>query len=163
MLELRGTLPPHREGPPLHVHYLEDEEGIVTAGRLSADVGGQRVEVGPGEAVRLPRGVPHRWWNAGDEPLAFEGTVQPAADFDRYVQAIFEVMNAGPPNRPPLFYLAHVVLRHRQTQAALIMPRWLQSVLFRVVVAIGTITGRYQGTEWPGAPARCPGAPPSTP
>ena len=159
ILELWGTLPPHREGPPLHVHYLEDEEGVVTAGRLAAEVGGQRIEVGPGETVRLPRGVPHRWWNGGDEPLVFEGTAQPAADFDRYVQAVFEVINAGPPNRPSLFYLAHIALRHRQTHAVVLMPRLLQSALFRVVVAIGTITGRYQGTEWPGAPARCPGAP----
>lgn len=159
VLELQGTLPPHREGPPMHVHYLEDEEVRVTAGRLSAEIGGRQVEVGPGEVVRLPRGVPHRWWNAGDEPLASEGTAEPVADLDRYLQAIFEVINAGPPNRPSVFYLAHVALRHRQTQAVLIMPRFLQAVLFRVVVAIGTIAGRYRGTEWPGAPARCTGAP----
>jgi mannose-6-phosphate isomerase-like protein (cupin superfamily) len=159
ILELQGTLPPHRNGPPLHVHYLEDEEVCVTSGRLSVDVGGRRVEASPGEVVRLPRGVPHRWWNAADQPLALEGTAHPVADLDRYLQAICEVMNAGPPNRPPLFYLAHVALRHRRTQAALIMPQVLQAMLFRVVVAIGTITGRYRGTQWPGSPARCTGAP----
>jgi hypothetical protein len=58
-----------------------------------------------------------------------------------------------------MFYLAHVALRHRRTQSVLIMPQFLQTVLFRVVVAIGTLAGRYRGTEWPGAPARCTGAP----
>jgi len=160
VFQLRGTLPPHRQGPPMHIHHLEDEEGRITAGTLSAEVDGRRLTAGPGESVRLPRGVPHRWWNDGDQPLAFEGHTHPAVDLDRYLQAVFEVMNAGSPHRPPLFYLAHVALRHRRTQTVLIIPPVVQSILFRVVVAVGTLFGRYRGTEWPGCPARCTGAPP---
>ena len=48
---------------------LEDEEGLITAGTLSAEVAGQRLTAGSGHTVRLPHGVPHRWWNAGDQPL----------------------------------------------------------------------------------------------
>ena len=158
-LEIRGTLPPHRSGPPLHVHRFEDEEGIVTAGTLAAVVGDQRLNATAGERVRLPHGVPHRWWNESDETLAFEGHVRPLADLDRFLQAAFEVANAGPPDRPPLFYMAHVMLRHRRTQAVLILPRPVQAVLFRVVVAIGTLLGKYRGTAWPGCPSRCTGAP----
>ena len=158
ILELCGTLPAHRDGPPLHIHHLEDEEGLVTAGTLSAEVGGQRIDARPGQVVRLPRGVPHRWWNQGDQPLAFEGRTHPVADLDRYLQAVFEVMNAGARNRPPLFYLAHVALRHRRTQSVLLMPLTIQAVLFRVLVVVGTLLGRYRGTEWPGCPARCTGA-----
>ena len=80
-------------------------------------------------------------------------------DLDRYLQAVFEVMNAGPPGKPSLFYLAHVALRHRQTQTVLVMPLPVQAVLFRVVMVLGTLLGRYRGTEWPGCPARCTGAP----
>lgn len=158
-LELRGTLPPHSEGPPMHIHHFEDEEGLVTAGTLSADVGGQRVDVGTGQTVRLPRSVAHRWWNEGDQPLAFEGRTHPVVDLDRYLQAMFEALNAGTPNRPSLFYLAHAALRHRRTQSVLVMPRPIQAVVFRVVVAVGTLLGRYRGTDWPGCPARCTGVP----
>lgn len=143
----------------MHIHHLEDEDGTVTTGTLSAVVGGRRVDRGPGETVRLPRGVPHRWWNQGEVPMAFEGQVRPAVDLDRYLQAVFEVMNAGPRGRPPLFYLGHAALRHRQTQTALVMGRPVQAVLFRTVVVLGTLLGRYRGTDWPGCPARCPGAP----
>ena len=159
VLELRGTLGPHREGPPMHIHHLEDEEGVVTAGTLSAEVGGQRIDAGAGQAVRLPRGVPHRWWNHGDQPLAFDGRARPLVDLDRYLQAVVEVMNAGAPNRPPLFYLAHVALRHRRTQSFVVMPLPIQAILFRLLVVLGTLLGRYRGTEWPGCPARCTGAP----
>ena len=62
ILQLHGTLPPHQEGPPLHIHQFEDEDGSVTAGTLSAIIGDRTITAGPGESVTLPRGVPHRWW-----------------------------------------------------------------------------------------------------
>ena len=158
-LQLRGTLPPRRQGPPLHIHHFEDEDGVVTGGTLSAQVDAQQLTFGRGEHVQLPRGIPHRWWNDGTEPLSFDGRVRPVVDLDRYLQAVFEIVNAGPPNRPPLFYLAHAALRHRRTQAILVMPQAVQGIVFGIVVAIGTVLGRYRGTEWPGCPARCTGAP----
>ena len=158
-LELKGSLPPHKEGPPLHAHFAEDEEGRVRSGTVSAAIDGRRVAAGPGESTSFPRGSAHRWWNEGNEPLEFEGYVRPVVDLDRYLQAIFEVINAGPEGRPPLFYIAHAALRHRRTQAVLIMPQPIQAVLFRVVVAVGTVLGRYRGDGWPGCPSRCRGAP----
>jgi quercetin dioxygenase-like cupin family protein len=158
-LELKGSLPPRSEGPPLHIHFAEDEEGHVTSGTLSALVDGKRITVGAGQLASLPRGLAHRWWNEGDEPLTFLGFSGPLVDLDRYLQAVFEIMNAGPAGRPPLFYLAHLAVRHRRTQAVLLMPRPLQAVLFRVIVAIGTVLGRYSGIDWPGCPSRCLGAP----
>jgi mannose-6-phosphate isomerase-like protein (cupin superfamily) len=158
-LELKGTLPPQREGPPLHIHFAEDEEGRVRSGVLSAIMNGHRISAGPGESTAFPRGSVHRWWNEGNETLELEGYARPVVDLDRYLQAIFEILNAGPEGRPPLFYVAHAALRHRHTQAVLIMPRPLQAVLFRVLVVLGTVLGRYRGDDWPGSPSRCRGAP----
>jgi mannose-6-phosphate isomerase-like protein (cupin superfamily) len=158
-LELKGSLPPHRQGPPLHIHVAEDEEGFVRSGTLSAVLNGRRITAGSGERVSFPRGSAHRWWNDGNEALVFEGYVQPVADLDRFIQALFEVVNAGPDGRPPLFYMAHALLRHRHTQTTLIMPRPIQAALFRAIVAIGTLLGRYRGDGWPGCPSRCVGAP----
>ena len=39
-LELKGSLPPRSEGPPLHIHFEEHEEGRVTSGTFSAVVDG---------------------------------------------------------------------------------------------------------------------------
>jgi hypothetical protein len=55
--------------------------------------------------------------------------------------------------------MAHLARRHRHTQATLAIPRAVQAVLFPIVVAIGTVLGRYRGNDWPGCPSRCPGAP----
>jgi mannose-6-phosphate isomerase-like protein (cupin superfamily) len=158
-LELRGTLPPHRGGPPLHIHLEEHEEGQVIAGTLGAVVDGKEITVSAGGPVVLPRGSVHRWWNAGEDTLQFDGYARPAVDLDRFLQATFEVLNAGPEDRPPVFYMAHLVRRHRHTQVALVIPRPIQALLFPIVVAIGTVLRRYRGNDWPGCPARCPGAP----
>jgi mannose-6-phosphate isomerase-like protein (cupin superfamily) len=158
-LELKGSLPPHRQGPPMHIHFVEDEVLHIKSGTLSAVIDGRPLTVGPGASASIPRGAVHRWWNAGDEPLVLEGYARPVVDVDRYFQAVLEVMNAGPEGRPPLFYMAHVALRHRHTQAALLMPRPIQTLLFQVLVAVGTVLGRYRGDDWPGCPAHCLGAP----
>jgi mannose-6-phosphate isomerase-like protein (cupin superfamily) len=158
-LELKGTLPPRREGPPLHVHYEETEEGQVIAGTLSAVVDGRRIRVGAGEMARFPVGSVHRWWNDEDDALVFEGFVKPVVDLDVYLQAVFEVVNSGSAERPPLFYLAHIAWRHRRTQGIRLAPPWIQAILLPAIVLVGKALGRYRGTNWPGCPDRCTEAP----
>lgn len=158
-LELKGTLPPHSEGPPLHVHYREAEEGRVVSGTLSAALNGRQMEIPAGGSARFPVGSVHRWWNDADETLVFEGHAGPVVDLDRYLEAVFEVANAGPPERPPLFYMAHVLWRHRRTQAVAIAPRVIQALVLPLIVFLGMVTGRYRGSDWPGCPDHCVDAP----
>ena len=158
-LELKGSLPAQRSGPPLHIHFFEDESRHVTSGKLTVLIDKHQVTVAAGSSTAIPRGVPHRWWNAGSQTLEFEGTVRPVVDLDRFLQALFEIVNAGPADNPPMFYVAHAALRHRDTQLVFIFPRAIQGVLFRAIVAVGTMLGKYKGTDWPGCPERCVGAP----
>jgi mannose-6-phosphate isomerase-like protein (cupin superfamily) len=158
-LRLAGSLPPHRQGPPLHIHFEEDERGEVISGAVSALVDGRQLVIRAGGSGHFPKGSAHRWWNDGDEELVLRGVVTPAVDLDRYLQAMFEVLNAGPPNRPPIFYMAHVLYRHRKTQLAPVVPWAVQQVLLPIVVWLGTVLGKYRGTAWPGCPSRCTGAP----
>src|SRR5262245_51023909 len=159
VLFLDGTLPPKADGPPLHVHFREREEGIVKAGTLGAQIGGEQIVVPTGGTAVLPAGIPHRWWNAGDDLLELSGKVVPAVDLDRYLQALFAVLNANPGGRPSIFHLAHVLWRHRDTQLILRPPRAIQGVVFPVILFIGRILGKYRGSSWPGSPESCPGAP----
>jgi mannose-6-phosphate isomerase-like protein (cupin superfamily) len=158
-LELKGSLPPRQEGPPLHVHYEEVEEAQVMAGTLSAVVDGRRIRREVGERSWFAAGSAHRWWNEGDDTLVFEGVAKPVVDLDLYLQAVFEVLNSGSAERPPLFYIAHVAWRHRRTQGLRFVPRWIQTILWPATVLMGTALGRYRGTDWPGCPDRCREAP----
>lgn len=160
---LAGSLPPQREGPPLHLHTQEEEYGEVLSGTLSATVGDKQLVLEAGASARFPKGCPHRWWNAGTQDVVFQGVVTPVVDLDRFLQAIFEVMNSAPAGRPSMFYMAHVLHRHRHSQKALIMPLVLQPVLLPVIVFVGTLLGKYRGSTWPGCPSSCTGAPPALP
>jgi quercetin dioxygenase-like cupin family protein len=159
VLILEGTLPPGANGPPLHVHTQENEEGIVKAGTLGALVGTERITVPGGGTVTLPAGIAHRWWNAGDDLLEFNGQVVPVVDLDRYLQAVFAVLNASSNGRPSIFHFAHVLWRHRDTQMMAVPAPAIQRIVLPVVLFIGRILGKYRGSNWPGSPASCPGAP----
>jgi quercetin dioxygenase-like cupin family protein len=158
VLELEGSIPPKGEGPPLHVHLVEREESEVVAGVLSAVVGGTAIKVRAGESAVFPAGVLHRWWNAEDQSLQIKGRVVRVVDLDRFLEAVFAVANAGQAGRMPLFYMAHVMYRHRRTQRIAAIPRVLQLVVLPAIVFVGALLGKYRGDAWPGAPKSCPGA-----
>jgi mannose-6-phosphate isomerase-like protein (cupin superfamily) len=159
ILALDGSLPPGSSGPPLHVHFREHEEIRVKTGTLGAQIGTERVVVQAGETAVLPAGLRHRWWNAGDDLLENCGHAAPAVDLDRFLQALFAVLNASPEGRPSIFYLAHVLWRHRRTQSVLVPPPPIQKIVFPILLLIGHILGKYRGSNWPGSPESCPGAP----
>jgi hypothetical protein len=91
--------------------------------------------------------------------LQFNGRAVPAVDLDRYLQALFAILNADPNRRPSIFYLAHVMWRHRSTQRLMVPPAPVQRILFPLVLFVGGILGKYRGTDWPGSPESCQGAP----
>jgi len=91
-------LPAKRLGAPVHTHANEDEYSYIVSGRLTAQIGDDVVEAGPGEVVVKPRGIPHAMWNAGDEPVRFLEVISPAG-FEEYFFEVAEPINAMDPER----------------------------------------------------------------
>jgi mannose-6-phosphate isomerase-like protein (cupin superfamily) len=80
---IEHTIPPRTLAAPLHTHEHEDEYSFVLEGRLGAQIGDDVVEAGGGELVLKPRGVPHAFWNPGDEETRVLEIISPAS-FERY-------------------------------------------------------------------------------
>src|SRR3954468_3445243 len=80
---LEHTIPPRTLAAPTHVHEHEDEYSFVLSGRMGAQIGDAVLEAGPGELVIKPRGVPHAFWNAGDEETRLLELISPGA-FGQY-------------------------------------------------------------------------------
>jgi mannose-6-phosphate isomerase-like protein (cupin superfamily) len=80
---LEHTIPPRGLAAPVHTHRNEDEYSYVLSGRMGAMIGDDVVEAGPGELVIKPRGIPHAFWNAGDEEVRLLELISPGG-FDRY-------------------------------------------------------------------------------
>jgi quercetin dioxygenase-like cupin family protein len=53
--------------PPLHVHTREDESVYLLEGAITANVGGQEIDVEAGSYAALPKNVPHTLRVRGDE------------------------------------------------------------------------------------------------
>ena len=99
-----------------HDHYEETIYGI--EGVLTWTVDGKRIDVGPGQALCIPRGAIHRFDNNGTRDARALCAVTPAAIGPEYFREIGGVMKAaagGPPDRAKL---VEVMRRHGLTPAA---------------------------------------------
>src|SRR4051812_1038621 len=102
-------LAPHELGSPTHTHEREDEISHVTSGRLGVQIGDEVLEAGPGDTVVKPRGVPHAFWNPGDEPVRFLEMISPAG-FEHYFAELAPAFGAGGP--PDVAAIAAVQARY---------------------------------------------------
>ena len=81
-----------------YVVSAEQTDGHVTAGRLGVRIGDEVLEAGPGDTVRMPRGIPHAFWNPGDEPVRFVERITPPG-FEHYFADIAPLFDgSGPPD-----------------------------------------------------------------
>jgi quercetin dioxygenase-like cupin family protein len=98
-----------------HDHYEETIYGI--AGVLTWTVNGIRIDVGPGQALCIPRGAIHRFDNNGSQDVKALCLITPAAIGPQYFREAAEVINAaagGPPDRAKM---AEIMRRHGLTPA----------------------------------------------
>ena len=97
-----------------HDHYEETIYGL--AGVLTWTVDGTPIDVGPGQALCIPRGAIHRFDNNAGEDAQALCVVTPAAIGPQYFREAAEVLNAtaGPPDRAKM---AAIMLRHGLTPA----------------------------------------------
>src|SRR3954447_17174114 len=103
--------------PEAHSHDGYDETIYGLEGVLTRTVEGTPAEVGPGEALFIPRGAVHRFDNNGDVDAKALAIVTPGAigpDFFREVAAILDDAAGGPPD---LAALGAVMLSHGLTPA----------------------------------------------
>ena len=80
----------------LHVVAV-DERYVIVSGRGLMETGGVRAEVGPGDAVLIPAGVPQRIANVGAEDLVFHCVCTPRFTPEAYRDVEAEVRPAPLP------------------------------------------------------------------
>jgi mannose-6-phosphate isomerase-like protein (cupin superfamily) len=92
------TIAPRTLAAPMHTHRNEDEYSYVVSGRMGAMVGDEVVDAGPGELVAKPRGIPHAFWNAGDEPAVLLETISPGGFAQYFADLAPLLAHPGPPD-----------------------------------------------------------------
>jgi len=99
-----------------HDHYEETVYGL--EGVLTWTVDGTRIDVGPAQALCIPRGAVHRFDNHGSREAKALCAITPAAIGPQYFRESAAVINAaagGPPDRDKMAEIMH---RHGLTPSA---------------------------------------------
>ena len=84
---------------PMHTHEREEEYTYVLEGEVGVQIGEEVHLARPGDLVFKPRGVPHAFWNAADEPARALEMISPAG-FERYFAELAPLL--PPANQGPL-------------------------------------------------------------
>ncbi|BDP43665.1 hypothetical protein DAETH_36340 (plasmid) [Deinococcus aetherius] len=128
---------------PAHVHPRQRELFTVVSGTLGVRVGGKERLVAAGEAVEVPPGAPHTYWNAGGSELHHVVTLEPALDHETFFESVYGLAREGfSPQRKTLrnlMLLAQLFAGHDNWLAGVPVP--LQRVLFPLLAALGRALG----------------------
>jgi quercetin dioxygenase-like cupin family protein len=112
-----------RLAAPAHSHDHCEETVYGIDGVLTWTVDGRAIDVGPGQALCIPRGAVHRFDNNGAEDVKAVCAITPAAigpQFFREAAEVAKAAGAGPPDRAKMI---EIMLRHGLTPAPPPMAR----------------------------------------
>ena len=98
-----------------HDHFEETIYGI--DGVLTWTVDGKQIDVGPGQALCIPRGATHRFDNNGTQDVKALCVITPAAIGPQFFREAAEVVNATPDGPPDRAKMADIMRRHGLTPA----------------------------------------------
>jgi mannose-6-phosphate isomerase-like protein (cupin superfamily) len=136
--------PPGAGANPPHVHERSDEVLRVLEGRVRFRLGWAERELGPGDAVEIPRGAAHSWEVLGDEPLRARFEFTPGCGFHRFLRDYAALAEAGRTRRgrPGLRDFALLHRRHGRDLRVATLPEPLLNALVAAGLGLAGLTGR---------------------
>ncbi len=76
---------------PVHIHPTQDEFILVQEGELDLKLDGVWSKAKPGDLVRMPKGVPHGYFNKSDKPARALFWVSPAGKLKELFDELHEM------------------------------------------------------------------------
>jgi quercetin dioxygenase-like cupin family protein len=131
-----------------HVHSAIEERFTVLRGQVGFRLAGQEAIAELGKKLIVPAGMPHDWWNAGQQEALVRVEIRPAARFEAMIRNAFGLGQDGKVNRkgmPSLLQLAVFALEFDDVIRFTHPPRVVQQVLFAVLAPIARLLG-YRGS-----------------
>jgi quercetin dioxygenase-like cupin family protein len=107
-----------RLGAPAHSHDHYEETIYGIEGVLTWTVDGKRIDVGPGEALCIPRGAVHRFDNDGSQAARVLCAITPAAIGPQYFRESAALVNAAAGGPPDRVKMVEIMRRHGLTPAS---------------------------------------------
>ena len=106
-----------RLAAPAHSHDRYEETIYGVDGVLTWTVNGKQFDVGPGQALCIPRGAIHRFDNNGSKDVKALCVITPAAIGPDYFRELAEVIKAAAGGPPDTAKMMEIMRRHGITPA----------------------------------------------
>ena len=110
-------VPPNSRMPAPHSHDGFEETIYGLEGASTWTIDGESIEIGPGEAVCVPRGAIHGFENRGGTDARFLAIAAPGVFGPDYFHEVGELLAASAGGPPDLAAVAEVMRRHGLTPA----------------------------------------------
>lgn len=91
LLRIESLNPPTGELEPMHIHPFQESSSQVVTGCLRFLVDGEESQLGPGEAITIPAGVPHSFSAHGAEEVESIAEFRPALRIEDFFRTYFEI------------------------------------------------------------------------
>lgn len=144
-------LPPGGFVAAAHIHPRQEERFEIIAGTLRGRIAGKELTRKAGENLIVPAGMPHVWWNAGDDELHVLGEVRPALRTESFFESFFGLAQDGQVHPktglPNLLQMAVLLRAYRHEIILAQPPQVVQTLLFGALAPIGRVF-RYKA-EYP--------------
>jgi mannose-6-phosphate isomerase-like protein (cupin superfamily) len=144
-----GHIAAHSPGPPLHLHRAVEDSATVISGRLRFTIDGRTRDLGPGDSIRVPPGVRHRWENPYDEDVYMVGRVRPGIVHEIELRLLYGALARSRPNPLEL-----AVAFHDGDSYPGDMPLPIARAIFGLLYRISSVAGvaaRFRGANLPGS------------
>lgn len=143
-LEVENKVQPGA-GPPMHVHFMQDESITVLKGKLAAQIAGHTPTYhGPGETITFTRGVSHRFWNAGETILECKGWISPPNNIVYFLTEIYKSVKNNGGQRPGIFDGAYLQARYSSEFDMVEIPFIVKKTIFPIINLLGRLTRKHR-------------------
>jgi quercetin dioxygenase-like cupin family protein len=136
-LRIETVNPPSEAMEPLHIHPRQESGAIVSSGSLRFLVAGEERLVRAGEEIVIPAGVPHRFWNDGDEDALATQFFRPALNIEAFFRRLFALAADGRLNEKgvPGPLDSALIIADFGEEIRLVAPPWPLQRAFAAVLA----------------------------
>jgi mannose-6-phosphate isomerase-like protein (cupin superfamily) len=129
-----------------HRHVRQEERFRVHAGTIGLELAGNRRVVGLEEEVAVPVGVPHGWWNHGQEEATVRVELRPALDTETFFENYFGLARDGKTNSKGIPGLLQIAVAFRDLgdscPSLTRPPAVVQRAVFATLAPVGRVLGR---------------------
>jgi quercetin dioxygenase-like cupin family protein len=133
-----------------HTHPHQEERVEILSGKLGVRVGRRKYRLRKGEAVLVPPGAAHAWWNENDDRVRGLVEFRPALNTESLFETLFglardgKVSEKGVPNPLQIVALLH---EYEDELGTPWVPKWLQHAVVSLLAPLARrrgYRGRYQ-------------------